>query len=655
MAEADFAGGNAHADQVDRTRFAGRPPFATRACRTVFTHSLEMVKTAGAGRSDYLLGTLQVGDEPEVISEALAAAEKVAWFLDYDGHRWRFSTEPNANNIVSQEAENVPKSSVNAELEDRVSKTFPTDNKVEAIHFPSGPSGVPEAARLRLAVMHHDDLTVRASKALPPPSRLVDILDKVGATEATRLNRNSVVFLVADPDAVDSMKERVRFDLAAKRIVDDKTRMDAHTPEVRKRLQAIADTAKLEARIAITRCYRHLYFPSSDKSNAYLRHEELAPKAQGDTDKAQTKVIVTALTDYGKVRTTTMSVDYLRSKAWPKNADEVTTEEVYGTFWRDHGAQIVLDETTVKDAVRDGVKNGTWVYYDASSQKAWTDKDPAAPVQFSKDAILYTPERAKELGLLGRAPKIDDITAALTGPSITGTALRAALEQAIGKEPTKSDVLDVLSRAADGGDAARVVVVAGAVETGSKALTPSEVKKASLDSLTVLTPAEADRLSIERSTRQRKTKIVDAKGQAGVAFQSMLDKAEDTEGASGFTTISITSAADPGEGVRDIKLLGQAIPMLPKFTIDVAVDLELDFRGLTPGVETSLTGPSKDYQRLEDGLLALAKSASEVAGTLRLDIRFDTPLSFTNPDVNTLRKVLTDLSPGEIRLKAVLA
>ncbi|HZD69401.1 MAG TPA: hypothetical protein VFA45_10945 [Actinomycetes bacterium] len=70
VAKVDFAAADSHAAAVDASRFAGRAPYATRACRTVFSHSLELVATAGAGRADYLLGTLRVGDEPEVIGEA---------------------------------------------------------------------------------------------------------------------------------------------------------------------------------------------------------------------------------------------------------------------------------------------------------------------------------------------------------------------------------------------------------------------------------------------------------------------------------------------------------------------------------------------------------------------------------------------------------
>jgi len=614
-----------------------------------------MVTSSGAGRSEVVLGTLAVGDSPDLVSEALGALDQTAWFLDYNGMRWKFSTEPNANNIISEASQNVPKSKVNDELRARIAEAFPSDGPVQAVHFPTGPGAVPDMPpKLRLVVLHHDDLAVRSNTATKPPSKIIDLYDHSGANDGRRKNRNAVIFLVADEDAIETMREKVRFDLAAKAVVNDADRMRDFAPEVQKKIKSIADVAKLNARVALTRCYRHLYTPAADKANDYLRHEELAPKAQGDVEKAQTKVLVEQLKEIGKVRTQAMSSDYLKSKAWPKKAAEVTTEAVAASFWEDHGAQIVLDVTMLRDTIRDGVKNGEWVYWDSTAQRAWTDKDPAASVQIGGEFVLYTPERASELGLLGRPVKWEDISEALDAPQTDGAGVRAKLEKIVGKEPTKEEVREALARAADGGENARIVVVAGAVEAGVKALTPSEIRKAGLDSLTVLKTDEADRLSVIRPGTSRTVKPVEAKGAIGVAFQAVVDQAADTTGTKGFIQLSITSSADPGEGVKDLVELTRAVPMLPKFDIEIACDIEFDFAGLARGAEISLTGPAKQFQKIEDALFALGRKASVVAGTLRLDIRFDEPVASTSKEIESLRSVLTKLQPGEVRIKGVL-
>ena len=109
------------------------------------------------------------------------------------------------------------------------------------------------------------------------------------------------------------------------------------------------------------------------------------------------------------------------------------------------------------------------------------------------------------------------------------------------------------------------------------------------------------------------------------------------------------------EGVKNLVLLGRAIGMLPRFEIEVETSIDLDFRGLSPGVSVPLRGAAKEYQRIETALMGFARAASTVAGTVRLDIRFAKPAALGGEEIRQLRKVLTDFDPGPIRLTGVLA
>ncbi len=95
--------------------------------------------------------------------------------------------------------------------------------------------------------------------------------------------------------------------------------------------------------------------------------------------------------------------------------------------------------------------------------------------------------------------------------------------------------------------------------------------------------------------------------------------------------------------------------MLPKFDLEASLSLDLDFDGLHDGGQITLNGPASAYQKVEDAVYGLAKKAATVAGTLRLDVRFASPIAPDAAEVTQLRKAVTDLSPGEIRLKGVLA
>lgn len=652
VARVDFVGPNSHAATVDATRFAGHAPYATRACTTVFCHSLELVRTAGATRSDYLLGSLRIGDDPTVIGEALAEVERIAWHLAWDGSRWRFMTEPNANAIVAEEMRNVPNSRVISELEELIRKTFPTDGPIKSIFFPSGPGSLPDEAGLRLAILHHDDLAVTGRSASEPPSRLANLLERAGVAEGIRTYRNAQVFLLADEDAKDAMRDRVRASLAVDTIVDDPKRMGQFSSDVQKRLRSAHGIAKLESRIAINRCYRHLYSPSGDRSSAYLHHTELPPQQQGEAEKAQTRMILEALRNEGKVRDTKPSTDYLRSKAWPRDGQSVSTKDVSDYFWRDHSTQLLLDPTLLRDAIRDGVKNGAWVYYDTRSTRAWTSDGPPPAIEITSDAILYDAAEAQRLGLTKKPLTWDDLDRALDDQA-TGPQLRAQLERKLGREPDKAELLEVLARAAEGGAKARVVVVVGPADAAAVPIPAAAIQGSTLDDIVVLRPEAARDLGIAKL--EGELRPVEASGNAGVAFQQLIDRIGDVGGAKGIATLSVTAGAEPGEGSRDLSLLGKAIPMLPRLAPTVHLDVALEFSGLTPGATIRLTGSAVDYQRIEDAVLSLAKGASAVAGKLRLDFRWSDPMPLDSNDLIRIRKVMTDLSPGHLILRAELA
>ena len=501
-------------------------------------------------------------------------------------------------------------------------------------------------------MLHHDDLAAVGRAASEPPSRLALLLERAGVAEGIRTYRNAQIFLLADEDAKDAMRDRVRASLAVNAIVDEPKRMALFSADVQKRLRSAHGAAKLESRIAVNRCYRHLYSPSADRSSAYLHHTELPPQQQGEAEKAQTRTILEGLRSEGKVRDTKPSTDYLRQKAWPRDGLSVSTKDVSEYFWRDHSTQLLLDPPLLRDAIRDGVKNGAWVYYDVRAARAWTSDGPPPGIEIASEAMLYDPAEAQRLGLTKRPLTWDDVERALAD-EMTGPKLRAELERVLGHEPDKGEILGVLARAAEGGRNARLVAVAGQPSATSEPLAAAAIVSSTLDDLTILRPEAARRLGVV--VGDGGLRPVEASGVAGVAFQQLVDRIGDVGAASGIAALSITASAEPGEGPRDLSLLGKAIPMLPRLNPTVHLDVALEFTGLQPGAEIRLSGSAADYQRVEDVVLAMAKHASAVAGKLRLDFRWSEPVKADSDDLDRIRKAITSLSPGHINVRAELA
>lgn len=649
-ARADITDSESHAAAIDAEHFAGKAPYATRAATCVFLHSLEQVAAAGAGRGEYLLGTLRPGDPAEAVDEALNILAERAWHLTWDGTRFVVRTEANANAVIAAEARNLSPAFVDEEVKDRLEKAFKAHGGTRVVLFPPGPGVVEDKAELQIVVLDYSDTMVTTKTSTPPPNRVQEIRARKGASGDFRRYRNGVCFLVADADQVQGMQDRVRRHLATEKILGSDDRIAQLGEDVIKRIREIEKTARLDVRVAISRCYSHLYYPTKDEKNADLRHFELPVKDKGSAEESQVKVVVETLQQEGKISTTKIGYDYLRTKAWPKSEDEVTVDDLADAFWRDHGSAII-EFTFVADAIRNGVKAGEWVYYDADDQRAWGPDDPAPSVVRKSSAVLYLPSRAKEIGLLRPDLAASDITKIVSAKkTVTGPDLRVSLEDVLGWEPNKTAVTEILGRIASG-PSAELVVVEGDL-AGAKPLSRSDIEKSSLDKVTVLTRHEAEAVGVDLEAEAGpKTVPVQGKGLAGPAFTQAKNKATEVAGAKGIAKVSVEATADPGEGIGDFRRLGVVLGQLPKPTVTVRVGIALDF-GSLGSTELALDGPRSDYQAIEDKLLAFAETASEADGSMTVTVTWADPIAVDGAEWSQLHKLIQAADPGEIIVTA---
>lgn len=641
VAAGDLAGPNSHAAAVDAEVFPGKPAYATRVARTVFTHSLEMKSNAGAGRNDWIIGTLRPNEDATIFEKALTESEKVFWHLSFDGARWRFNVEPNVNAIIETEKRNIANTRVASVVDELITRAFTNDGGATAIHFPSGPVDIPDQANLRVVVIDYRVLTVDQKTADKAPGLLMDMLDKSGSVGTPRKYRNSIVFAVPDTDQVDALKDRTRAIIAADVLAADTARLSQFSPEIRKKVEAYQKQASLEARIAVNRCYKHIYFPTNDKSNGHLRQRELPAQAQGDPKNA-TSAVITLLDDEGKIRSDPFTASYLRSKTWP-DAESATTAAIADYFWIDHAIQIVRDPSLLREAISNGVKNQNWVYFDGATGKAFTAHTMAGMnVGFGHDTEVMTDAEAQNRGLLVRKPTQKDLRTVLTADALIGAEVRARLEVECGGEPSKSDVLDVLATALQSTDYKWFVVLDTEPQPGVRALSPSALKGKGLDTLHILTREKADKIGIEVPTRTVSSKTFTASGPGGAAFQSLVDQVSDFT-IQAISRITLKVTADEAKGTGDSDLAVAALGMLPKQDITVTTTMRAEYKGFNGGLQFTGTSDRMDFQSSYGHVKKALAGATKVAGDLTLEITFNPPVDVESAEINQIQTVVKNL------------
>jgi hypothetical protein len=394
-----------HAQEVDRDwTDAGKPPYAQRVATAAFLHSIVQTGQSGVEPGDLRLAALQPGDDPALIDKAMQRLLDRCWFFDYDGMRYRFKTEPSLRKIVDDEMGLVGKVKAKSELDDRIKRVWKKGIFIPAF-FPTEAMDLDDdPAAPKLAVIHYDAADVNATQVSPPPDLVLKLFEHKGSLEEYRTYKNNVVFLLADADQVERMIEVAQRYLAVHRIVSDQDRMREFNKEQVGKLKKMAEAAELDLRVAITKAYRHLYYPSADapKRNGNLAHHLLQPADQGEVDTDQTTVLLRVLKSLDKVLTADdnpLNPQYLKAKAWPTNTPSMTTEELRRAFAQRLGLRMLLDINQLKKTIKDGVTKSIWVYYPSEEGVGYGTVSPAPLVEISENATLYTPEEAQRVGV----------------------------------------------------------------------------------------------------------------------------------------------------------------------------------------------------------------------------------------------------------------
>ena len=583
-------GTRAHAQELDADRMAeGKPAYANRAATTVFLHSLTQGVASGVDPADLTVATLQPGDEPAILTKAIQDLEARAWFLEWDGHRYRFKTEPSLNKLVTDEAALVGRVKAKEELDARIRQVWKKGPLVP-VYFPSEADDVDnDAGDPKLAVIHYDAATATAGQDVPP-ELAQKIFDHAGTMEGYRTYKNNLLFLVAEADQVDHMVEVAQRYLAIRRIVGDADRMAELSKEQREKLKGMQEAAELLVRVAITKAYRYLYYPSVDapKRAGGLARETIPPQDQGEVLKDQSQVVLRVLKPLGKLLSgddAPKAAIWLKAKAWPAGKDVVTTEDLRKAFAQRIGLPILLDPNQLKRTIKDGIAQRQWIYYDAEEEVAYGASSPTPLVKVSEDVELYTVEEAKRKGLKIKGEEVSPETCPVCGnPAPLCTCGKVCPK--CGQDPCIC--------------------------------------------------AKPTRLHAE--------------GAPGQVFQRIADQCADQK-VTTLTRLIIRVEGSGKTGAAEARSLGLAIPQLGKGQFFIEQRLATEF-GTTESLEINFRGSWDRYKRLKTVTDAFGQEASKVAVTTTLKAEFPDGLPIDGPQYQTIRDVFAALEMGKLAVDA---
>jgi len=588
-------GTQAHAQIIDAYWLdAGKPAYASRVATAVFLHSLSQGIATGVDPADLALAVLTIDDDPAMVTKTTERLVDTCWFFDWDGHRYRFKTEPALNKIIADEMGMVGKVKAKAELDHRIRQVWKTGH-LKPVFFASEAGDVDDDTdKPKLVVMHYDAVT-GATGGTTPPELVLRIFDRAGSLEGYRTYKNNVLFLVADKDQVDNMVEVTQRYLAVGRIVGDPSRMQEFNEEQRKRLKKMAEAAELQVRVSITKAYKYLYYPSAEATQQHknLARETLPAQDQGEINQDQTNVVLKVLKLLQKVLTADdaiLSAQFVKAKAWDAGQVTLSTEELRRAFARRLGLRILLDLNQLKKTIRNGITQNTWIYYDSGQQLGYDAETPPPLVQISEDVFLYTLEEAARLAL-----------------PIKGKQTPGNTDGGHG-----------------GGTTEKTCPVCG--NPVSQCTCGNEV--------------DDDKPVIK----------LQAEGAPAQAFQNLLDQCHDQH-VSHLSRLFIRVEGQGKEGADEARSLGLAIPQMGKGNFAVEQTFNAEF-GQAETLSITFTGGWDRYKRLKQITDAFGQEASKLLIRTTLRVDFAGGLTVDSEQFQTIHEVFTTLSFGRMRVNA---
>ena len=455
--------GSGHAQEIDQNSFAGHPPYAQRMATTLFLHSLPDPPARGANLSELLASALTPDSDHAHLERALEYLANEGWHLDYEGTHYSFRTEPSLNKIVLDETQAVSLNDARTEVVRRIERIWQSEG-LEVKRFPNSTEDLADQRNGRPVLIHWDTASVTSSANSVPPM-VQELADYKCVQQEFRLFRNTVFFLVADSDRREQMVQAARRWLGLDGLVKNQSRMDQLklSREHRERLGNWHKEGELNARIAITRAYRHLYYPAGvNQSSTLLRHHPLNIDDQGGGRTNHTETVLNVLVnDLEQVKTADSKVRspaLVKSETFGPNDGALDLSTLTDRYAQMPRLPLIIAPTYFADIVRAGVTNKTWLYVDAASNLAYDTLEPIADILLDAAHLVMLPEEAKNRGIpvwspTPPEPKPDEAEQPLGGlindiPQPTLVAHRTSAKSE--GEPRKA-LADVLVTAKDGG------------------------------------------------------------------------------------------------------------------------------------------------------------------------------------------------------------
>lgn len=239
----------------------GRFNACRRVARTIFVGSAPSVagmRVRGLEEIRIRLGCAQPGEPAAVFGDALRRMGGLLTYLYTDGSRYWYDTRPTVNKLARDRAQGWPADEVEMEIIERLRK-LPKNRDFAAFHVaPADSSDVADDDRVRVVVLRPEAGHKRLSGESSAQLAARRILESRG--NGQRLNKNMLVFIAADENDAESLRQGVREFLSWRSIKDEEEALNLDAQQ-RRQVKSSLDKADDTVNRRILEAYNWLLVP----------------------------------------------------------------------------------------------------------------------------------------------------------------------------------------------------------------------------------------------------------------------------------------------------------------------------------------------------------------------------------------------------------
>jgi hypothetical protein len=379
-----------HAEQIDAT--LGTTD-GTHIATTIYYWSLTR-DIPGVHENALLTSVLEPGlDLPRyqrALEKLSSDPQEAAWYLTLDPSAgYRFGTEPSPTKVLQDFENAISPHEVTTTATSILEDIFKRALGIRVQYLWQTNAIADNTVDCTLGIYHWDSFPGQKgglNTEEPLPQAIVNAWTTAPAG-GPRLAQNRLLFLAPDQASHADMLRTVRSHIARKQLVNSNDHMrrfnDAQAADLRSRAQ----TAALEAKVAVAAHMSILIVPDNNK----LQVINLAPPSRDNFGANQTDRVIDQLKSDERVYVSGSkppSVHMLKQKLGTFFDTPQTTADLLTKFATRTNLKIVLDPDPILQAIRNGIENGDWDYHDTVAN-TWATKQKPSGANIRIDAATY--------------------------------------------------------------------------------------------------------------------------------------------------------------------------------------------------------------------------------------------------------------------------